>query len=352
MKKLVQVILLIILFPCLASAQISTTTCPGAGCIDFNVGGNGSVGIQITGTWSGTITFQASVNNTTFTAINVIPATSPTAVSTTTGNGLWSASIGGLSTVRAVFTSYVSGSANVAFRTAQAKAGSGGTGGGGSVTSIATTSPVTGGTITTTGTIACPTCGVTGTGLNQFASTTSAQLAGVLSDKTGTGLVVFQTSPTIITPTIADFTSSTHGHVDAASGGGLSGTYCALAGCTMVGNIVMPNNGNIQSTSGNMNFGSPAALFVQGTTTNTFGSGTGLTLLNTNACGGGSCVTGNINILTGNATGGTATAGSITMDAGTTTLTKGYNWWKCFKSYSSRNGYCWNSYSSSKRRCK
>lgn len=39
--------------------------------------------------------------------------------------------------------------------------------------------------------------------LSQFAATTSAQLAGVISDETGTGLVVFATSPTITTPTIS-----------------------------------------------------------------------------------------------------------------------------------------------------
>ncbi len=70
----------------------------------------------------------------------------------------------------------------------------------GTVTSIATTSPITGGTITTTGTIACATCGVTGTGLDQFASTTSAQLAGVLSDETGTGVATFATAPTLTGP--------------------------------------------------------------------------------------------------------------------------------------------------------
>lgn len=43
-------------------------------------------------------------------------------------------------------------------------------GGSGSVTNIATTSPITGGPITTTGTIACATCGVTGTNLSQFAA--------------------------------------------------------------------------------------------------------------------------------------------------------------------------------------
>lgn len=53
---------------------------------------------------------------------------------------------------------------------------------------INTTSPITGGhDLSTDVTIACATCGVTGSGLNQFASTTSAQLAGVLSDETGSG---------------------------------------------------------------------------------------------------------------------------------------------------------------------
>lgn len=39
--------------------------------------------------------------------------------------------------------------------------------------------------------------------LSQFASTTSAQLAGVISDETGTGALVFGTTPTIATPVIS-----------------------------------------------------------------------------------------------------------------------------------------------------
>jgi len=63
------------------------------------------------------------------------------------------------------------------------------------------TSPVT--LNTTTGAIGCATCGVTGTGLNQFASTTSAQLAGVISDETGSGSAVFGTAPTLTNATLA-----------------------------------------------------------------------------------------------------------------------------------------------------
>ena len=56
--------------------------------------------------------------------------------------------------------------------------------------------------------------------LSQFALTTSAQLAGVISDGTGeSGVVVFNASPVIVTPTIASFVNSTHTHLNAAGGG-------------------------------------------------------------------------------------------------------------------------------------
>lgn len=48
----------------------------------------------------------------------------------------------------------------------------------------------------------------TGVKLSVFASTTSAELAGVISDETGTGLLVFGTSPTLITPTIGVATAT------------------------------------------------------------------------------------------------------------------------------------------------
>ena len=44
--------------------------------------------------------------------------------------------------------------------------------------------------------------------LSQFASTTSAQLAGVISDETGSGALVFANSPTLTTPTIGDGTEA------------------------------------------------------------------------------------------------------------------------------------------------
>jgi hypothetical protein len=49
---------------------------------------------------------------------------------------------------------------------------------------------------------------VTGSGLNQFASTTSAELAGVISDETGSGSLVFATSPTLVTPVLGAATGT------------------------------------------------------------------------------------------------------------------------------------------------
>ena len=51
--------------------------------------------------------------------------------------------------------------------------------------------------------------GLTASPLSQFAATTSAQLAGVISDETGSGVLVFATSPTLITPVLGAATATT-----------------------------------------------------------------------------------------------------------------------------------------------
>ncbi len=53
---------------------------------------------------------------------------------------------------------------------------------------------------------------VTSGKLSQFAATTSAELLGVISDETGSGALVFGTSPTLTTPTLSGNTSIT-GHL-------------------------------------------------------------------------------------------------------------------------------------------
>jgi hypothetical protein len=52
------------------------------------------------------------------------------------------------------------------------------------------------------------TLAITANKLNVFAATTSAELAGVISDETGTGALVFATSPTLVTPTLGIATAT------------------------------------------------------------------------------------------------------------------------------------------------
>lgn len=52
--------------------------------------------------------------------------------------------------------------------------------------------------------------------------TTSSGLRGIISDETGTGIAVFNDTPTILTPTIASFVNSLHNHTNNAGGGQLT----------------------------------------------------------------------------------------------------------------------------------
>jgi hypothetical protein len=71
---------------------------------------------------------------------------------------------------------------------------------------------------TTSSGLSCGTTfALTSGNLSQFASTTSAQLLGVLSDETGTGVAVFGTSPTITTPNIVG--TATNNNANAGSVG-------------------------------------------------------------------------------------------------------------------------------------
>jgi len=60
--------------------------------------------------------------------------------------------------------------------------------------------------------------------LSQFASTTSSQLAGVISDETGTGALVFATSPTLVTPNLGTPSAINLTNATSIPAGQLTGT--------------------------------------------------------------------------------------------------------------------------------
>lgn len=65
--------------------------------------------------------------------------------------------------------------------------------------------------------------------LSQFAATTSAQLRGVISDETGTGSLVFATSPTLVTPALGTPASGTLTNCTGLPAAGVSGTALVAA---------------------------------------------------------------------------------------------------------------------------
>lgn len=249
------------------ATAITTTVCPGAGCVLTGTQGLGTVGLQVTGTFSGTLSFTGTLDGTTFVAVLCTPYGSTTAVTTATSTGAWSCMVAGLRQFRVAFTSFSSGTANISTQTTMAKGGSGGGGGGGgsgTVTQVDTTSPITGGPITTSGTLDCPTCGVTGSPLSQFASTTSAQLAGVISNETGSGLLVFGTSPSLTTPALGVATAtSLNGNIFT------TGTYTltGVAAKTLTFNKSLTLDGTDATT---MTFPTTSATLARTDAANTF----------------------------------------------------------------------------------
>ncbi len=74
--------------------------------------------------------------------------------------------------------------------------------------------------------------------LSQFAATTSLQLKGVISDETGSGSLVFATSPTLVTPALGAANATS---ISADSSGGLALKTNGGADCLHVGNGGSPN---------------------------------------------------------------------------------------------------------------
>lgn len=72
----------------------------------------GGASLTISGTWTGTITFEATADGgTTWVAIVAMPVAATTAVSTATANGLWQVNVAGLTGIRMRASATISGSA-------------------------------------------------------------------------------------------------------------------------------------------------------------------------------------------------------------------------------------------------
>ena len=77
--------------------------------ISIGTRGLAGVGLQLLGTWAGTVSFEATLDGENWVAFNMVPAASATAASSATANGCWSANCGGYEAVRARFSTATSG---------------------------------------------------------------------------------------------------------------------------------------------------------------------------------------------------------------------------------------------------
>jgi hypothetical protein len=136
--------------------------------------------------------------------------------------------------------------------------------------------------------------GLTTSGLNQFAATTSAQLAGVISDETGSGALVFGTSPTLTTVTISSGGLSVTGGGITLAAGNVLDAPVVIDQKTASYQFVLSDAGRMIE----MNSGSALTFTVAADATVNFKVGTQIHLLRVGA--------GGVNI---------AAAGGVTINA-------------------------------------
>jgi len=195
-----------------------------------------SVGLQVTISETATVTFEttADASNWVSASCMSIADTSGTLTTTASSSGAYQCNVSGMALFRARISSFSSGTVTVLARSTTAVTGKKG-GGGGSMASVTDfpSSPYTGQTVVVTDDSVVGACdsaaGVAvtlcrwngsawlklgdgtsaGGALSSSDIDTSAEIAAIVGDETGTGKLVFATSPTLVTPILGTPTSGT-----------------------------------------------------------------------------------------------------------------------------------------------
>lgn len=97
-----------------ADRQVSGSIAATSQVVNASTQGASSVTIRVSGSWTGTLTFQLSTEDGTYATANAYPAfTGGAVVTTTTANGVWQIPVGGASNIQVFGTSIASGSATI-----------------------------------------------------------------------------------------------------------------------------------------------------------------------------------------------------------------------------------------------
>jgi len=95
----------------------------------LDVRGLGGVALQLSGTFTLTVQFEATVDGQTWVSLRMLPSNSTSAVTNATATGAWSANVAGFKLLRARVSAFTSGSADVTFLASSASGRVGASGG-------------------------------------------------------------------------------------------------------------------------------------------------------------------------------------------------------------------------------
>lgn len=266
----------------------------------------GGVGLQLTISATATVTFETTADGTNWVSAACVSVadTSGTLTSTATSSGAYQCNVSGMSLFRARISSFGSGTVTVFAHATTAVMGKKG-GGSSSFASVTTfpVAPFTGQVVVITDDSAVGECdsaagsSVTlcrwngsawlklgdGTSVGGALSSgdidTSAELAAIVTNETGTGALVFATSPTLVTPILGTPTSGTL----------TNATGLPIAGITGLGTgvdtfLATPSSANLATAITNET-GSGALVFATSPTLVTPALGTPSSGTLTNATG-------------------------------------------------------------------
>ncbi len=87
--------------------------------VTLSCSGYGGFAVQVIGTYSGTLTFEGSIDGENFSVVTMTPIGTTVGVTTTTSTGIWRGCCVGLSEVQARMSSYSSGTAVITILAAE-----------------------------------------------------------------------------------------------------------------------------------------------------------------------------------------------------------------------------------------
>ena len=109
-------------------SNVSTTATQGQlnavdQSVELGVQGHAGTAFQVRGTWTGTLTFQCSVDGQNWQALLVVPSNTAAGVTTATANGVWQSGTAGVRVARVLASAWTSGTAFVEIVTSAAAPG-------------------------------------------------------------------------------------------------------------------------------------------------------------------------------------------------------------------------------------